>query len=131
MEYTLYTVAIGLMKGNDLYLSQRINTSNFSDLWQFAGGKLETNEQPLLGALRELKEETGLDLEMGRLLYLGSIVGDPTTKVCYTYYVKLSENESPKHTEDTMTDWKLMSFDEALKLNLMPGLKNVIEKLRK
>ena len=38
------------------------------DLWNLPGGALETNEAPWNGVKREVKEETGLDVEVSRLL---------------------------------------------------------------
>jgi 8-oxo-dGTP diphosphatase len=32
--------------------------------WTFPGGRIETNEEPLNCAIRETKEETGLDIEI-------------------------------------------------------------------
>ena len=71
------STAVGLMKGDGLYLSKRLNTKTFSGLWQFAGGKLEDNELPIYGAIREVEEETGLKIDYSRLEYKVGIVGDP------------------------------------------------------
>lgn len=131
MEYTLYSVAIALISGDKLYLSQRLATKNFPNKWQFAGGKLEEDEKALVGAKRELVEETGLTFDTERFEYVGPITGDPTTKICYVYKVVLTNGEKPTHTEkDTMTEWQLFTPAEALKLDLMPGLKTVIENLK-
>jgi 8-oxo-dGTP diphosphatase len=130
MEYTAYTVALALRCGNKLWMSQRVNTINFPGKWQFPGGKLSENENPIDGAVRETKEETNLDITEKRLRYAGSIDGDPTTYICYVYYVDLNEAEIPVRTENKMTDWQRLSYDEALKKDLMPGLPEIIEKLR-
>jgi len=37
------------------------------DLWNLPGGGLEKDESPWAGAIREVKEETGLDVEVIRL----------------------------------------------------------------
>jgi 8-oxo-dGTP diphosphatase len=41
---------------------------NYRDYWLFAGGQLEAGETPEQACRREVKEEIGLDVEIGRLL---------------------------------------------------------------
>lgn len=130
MEYTQYTVAVGLLSNKRVYLSQRVNTPNFAGKWQFAGGKLEENENPIDGGVREVKEETGLEILPNRLRYVVPITGDATTYLCFVYVVDLNDAEIPKKMEDATTEWKLFAFDEALKLNLMPGLQMTLDILR-
>jgi 8-oxo-dGTP pyrophosphatase MutT (NUDIX family) len=132
MEYTKHTVCCALRCGDKLWMSQRVLTPNFAGKWQFPGGKMdkpgETN--PIDAVLRELKEETNLDIDINRLKYLGGIHGDPTTACCYVYYIDLNEAEIPVRTENTMTDWVLLSYDEAMSKDLMPGLANSIRMLK-
>lgn len=130
-NYVPYTVAVGLLKNGGVYLSKRVGTKTFPNMWQFAGGKLEENELPIYGAIRETKEETGLDIDHTKLEYKVGIVGDATTKVCYTYVVQLETDQVPKKTEDLATEWEWFTFDEALKLPLLPGLKELINQLKK
>ena len=112
-------------------MSQRINTKNFVGKWQFAGGKLEEGENPILGGVREVIEETGLTIDRNRFHYITSILEDPTTEACYAYVVYLNETEVPQLTEpDKMTEWKLLTLEEALTLDLMPGLRTIIKELR-
>lgn len=40
----------------------------YKDLWEIPGGAVEENESPRAGAVREIKEELGLEWEPGRLL---------------------------------------------------------------
>ena len=130
-HYTPYTVAVGLLKDGGVFLSKRVKTKTFPDLWQFPGGKLEGDELPIYGAIREVKEETGLDIDYSRLDYKVGIVGDKTTRVCYTYVVQLEQNEVPKKMEDLATEWQWFTFDEAIKLPLLPGLKELLTQLKK
>ena len=41
------------------------------DLWDLPGGGLDPGELPTEGAIRETKEETGLDVEVERLFIIG------------------------------------------------------------
>ena len=127
MEYTQYTVAVGLLLGNRLYLSKRLHTQNFPNKWQFPGGKLEEGEEAIIGGIREVEEETGIKLKPERLKYVNNIYGDPSTFCCYVYTVELHADEVPQLREySKMTEWRLFTYDLALQLDLMPGLEEVI-----
>jgi 8-oxo-dGTP diphosphatase len=131
MRFDKYTVALALTSSKGVYMSRRIHTENFSGKWQFAGGKLEDGESPLVGGVRECKEETGLDISIDRLRYVGSIAGDPSTYVCYVYYVDLKTGEIPhRMEEEKYTDWEWHRFDDVLKLDLMPGIEMIINKMK-
>lgn len=130
-RYCEYTVCTALRVGSRIYLSERLNTDEFTGYWQWSGGECNDGENPIDAAKREVKEETALDLDVGRFRYLHQITGDPTTKCCYVYYVDLNEAEYPMRTENKSSDWQLLSYDNALKLRLMPGLVEAIHKLRK
>jgi 8-oxo-dGTP pyrophosphatase MutT (NUDIX family) len=131
MKYTKYTVSVGMIRGRKVYMSQRINTPNFTNKWQFAGGKLDEGENPVLGGVREVFEETGLIITSDRLKCVMNILEDPTTDICYGFIVELKDNEVPKTLEPhKMTDWILITFEEALKLDLMPGLRTILEQLK-
>ena len=70
--------------GRLLLLNQ--DTPNTGRSWSLPGGKLEEGET-LAGALvREMKEETGLDVQPGRLLYVcDHLPGDGTHVVHMTF----------------------------------------------
>ncbi len=53
-------VALLDSKGN-LLLLKRAEHQHCGGFWSFPGGKVEAGELPLQAAMRELKEETGLD----------------------------------------------------------------------
>lgn len=52
----------------------RVNASGDPDYgkWMWPGGGIEHGEHPRDAVVRELKEETGLTVEVGRLLHVGS-----------------------------------------------------------
>lgn len=76
----------GLIKrGDEIILVKRENEPG-KGLWSIPGGMLELGERLQDGAKREVKEETGLDVEIDRLLdVLDNIICDDQGRVCYHY----------------------------------------------
>ena len=62
----LYRTAAVALNG-DLVLLQRIGDAKF---WCLPGGRMEIGETAEAGLKRELREETGLDADVGRLLWV-------------------------------------------------------------
>jgi len=59
-------VTAAILRQADLILiTRRPETSRHGGLWEFPGGKLDPNETPQEGLRRELREEIGIDTEVG------------------------------------------------------------------
>ncbi|SHJ23684.1 8-oxo-dGTP diphosphatase [Dethiosulfatibacter aminovorans DSM 17477] len=58
---------------------KRASAEEFApDRWEFPGGRLEKGEGIKEGLLREIKEETGLDCEIIRILYASDFTSEHT-----------------------------------------------------
>jgi 8-oxo-dGTP pyrophosphatase MutT (NUDIX family) len=121
---------VALRKKGKIAMSQRLDTEHFSGYWQFPGGRRDAGETLWQTALRELKEESGLDIPSTRLEYVADILEDPSCELCALYQVRLFDKEEPV-TPDNETKrvgpWTWFTPEEALKLNLMPGLEKYIK----
>ena len=60
----IVTAAI-LREGDTVLITRRPLQSKHGGLWEFPGGKLDPNETPQEGLRRELREELGIDSEVG------------------------------------------------------------------
>ena len=66
-----------------------------SNKWGFPGGAVELGETPQMAAIREVKEETGLDVEVGELIGIYTECnmeypnGDKAQSVCIAYELKM------------------------------------------
>ena len=105
------------------------------DLWNLPGGGLEKNESPWEGVVREVKEETGLDVEVKKLIGVyskaekdeivfsfeckinsGSItLSDEADKIEYFSLADLPKNTVPKQVE-RIKDYFKKQEDTVLKV---------------
>jgi A/G-specific adenine glycosylase len=64
-----FDVAVGLVyDGDKLLILKRSDDQMLGGLWEFPGGKLEEGETPKMAVKREIMEETGLTVAVGKKL---------------------------------------------------------------
>jgi 8-oxo-dGTP diphosphatase len=61
------TAAVVIARGRVL-LTQRKRGSHLEGLWEFPGGKVEDGEDPRDALVRELREELGVDADVGDIV---------------------------------------------------------------
>ena len=66
MKTVIVTSAL-IMKGGRVLLTQRREEDDQGLLWEFPGGKVEEGEEPRQALKRELREELGIEGEVGAL----------------------------------------------------------------
>ena len=57
-----------LSRNNQVLIAQRKSTDRLAGCWEFPGGKLEKGESPRACLRRELKEELGIETQIGSFL---------------------------------------------------------------
>ncbi len=70
-------------------ITRRAMHSSHGGMWEFPGGKLEAEELPTAGLIREIKEEVGLDILT--YSFLGEIVHDYGTKIVNLLVFRVEE----------------------------------------
>lgn len=65
----IVVVAAVIELGEKLLVCQRRRGDTFGLMWEFPGGKLQAGETPAQGLARELREELGVDAEVGVELF--------------------------------------------------------------
>ena len=77
-----------LVEDDRLLLVEQEITESLGRKWSLPGGTLEAGETLEECAIREVKEETGLDIELGRLLYVCDRIADNRHIVHITFAVE-------------------------------------------
>lgn len=97
---------IGLIYNDLILLGRRVEHIDGQPIplggyWAIFGGSCEKNENPMICALRELKEETQIDIEFHNIIYSRSIQNDDN--IFHVYFSKFDTQPSPvlnyEHTE--------------------------------
>ena len=84
--------------------------------WGFPGGAIELGETPEMAAIREVKEETGLDVDINKLIgiYTDSDVvcvnGDKVHSICIGYEMSIVGGELISDENETL-ELKYFSLD--------------------
>lgn len=103
-----------MLNGKGEVLLQRRSDSN---LWGFPGGAIELGETPELAAIREAKEETGFDVEVGKLVGLYTDLdmvypnGDKAQSILIAFELRIVGGEMRCDKEETL-ELKWFSLDE-------------------
>ena len=104
-------------KNGEVLLQKRADCNK----WGFPGGAIELGETPEMAAKREVKEETGLDVEVGNLIgiYTDSDVvypnGDKAHSICICYEMKIIGGELVCDKGETL-ELKFFSLDDVPEL---------------
>ncbi len=84
-EFNIRVTGVLIQNDEILLVQQKVNSNRN---WSLPGGRLEQGETLQQGLVREMKEETGLDVEIVRMLYLCDIATSYNTVLHITFLVK-------------------------------------------
>lgn len=95
-------------------------------LWNFPSGKIESGEEPVEAALRELQEETGL---VGEVLRTADAFEQETEDGDFKVHPVLVLVSGEPELNREHTEYRWISRDEMKKPESVPGLLRNLEKL--
>jgi 8-oxo-dGTP diphosphatase len=72
---TIHVVAGALLRDENVLIAQRPPGKHLAGGWEFPGGKLASDESPIEGLKRELREELGID----------AVACEPIAQCTHTY----------------------------------------------
>lgn len=103
-----------LIENNEILLVQQKLSDKRN--WSLPGGRLERGETLSQGLIREMKEETGLDVEIVRMLYLCDVAASSNTILHITFLIKRKGGEielpSNEFDENPIHDVKFVPISE-------------------
>lgn len=96
---------VGAVIVNDgLILCAQRATGPLAGLWEFPGGKVETDEAPQAALVREIAEELGCQIEVGDEIAMASLSEDSGTVTMTTYRCTVVSG-SPVASEHAQLAW--------------------------
>lgn len=106
-------------EGKYLVVKRASTKSMHPGLWEFPGGGLEGGETPEEGALRELREETGLE---GRIVNVGEPGEVETDYGTLKIHPFLVEVEGEVELSKEHSEYRWIELEELEELDTVPGL---------
>lgn len=101
--------------GGKMLVAQRKYNDRFGGLWEFPGGKIEDGEAKEAAIRRELDEELGIDVEVGRLVL---VTEDeiPEMKIIFHLFECSIKTGEPQAIDCQEVKWVTLEELEGLKL---------------
>jgi len=136
---TFMTAAAGIIvrkneDGSDaVLLIQRSKNDVFPSHWEFPRGKCDrpVGENPTHCAKREIKEETGLDVEIGENLGTYEYIADKGTRLtrCYIFKCLMKNNNKQVKLSKEHSNFQWVSELGMANLMILPDQKKFLEKV--
>ena len=117
-----------LVEHNGKFLLGKRDKKNYFGYWIIPGGGVKWGETIKEAAIREIKEETGLDIEIKKLICHEELMNIPDNyhKIVFFYLAK------PKHTNitvnDDISDAGFFSIEEIKSMKIAESVELVLKK---
>jgi 8-oxo-dGTP diphosphatase len=115
-------VSKGIFKDGDkfLLLKRSNKVKRFTNLWDFPGGRHDKGETPAQALVREIKEETNLDVEVSEEIKNVNYKDDGWDLLFYYFEPKILQGELKLSDEHLEPKW--FTKEELIKLKLHPSV---------
>ena len=118
----------GIIKNNDEILIVKRHPKSRTDpeMWELPGGKVEKGEFFADALVREIKEETNLDVNVGD--FCEAVQNDYSHKRTVQIMMYLENVKGDVEISDEHTYWMWASLDKIKTLEISTSLKKLLEK---
>ena len=109
-------------------------TKNNKKYWLVPGGGVDWGESAAEALIREFKEETSLDIEVEKFLFISETIAPDKQKHVINLYFKIKKAENSSNImklgeEEMLTDLRFIPEDEIKNIKLYPNIKEKLIKL--
>lgn len=118
-------ISVIIKKDNKYLMLQQGKTRKFPLKWLPVSGAVEENETPEEAVIRETKEETGLTIEIIKKIV--TLKADYKAKDLHFFIALWKDGEVKPDTRE-INDFGWFTYEEILKLDLMPATRQFFEK---
>jgi len=129
--FSIATKAFIIEKGKALLIKRRATDAHCAGVWDLPGGRVSFEENPVDGLKREVKEETGLEVEVdmpfGTKHYTRD---DGQTVTGITFLCKLKKQNQKVVLSEEHTEYLWEEVEKAREI-VYPGFLNVFDAYRK
>ena len=121
-----------LIEGGRILLIE--HTKNDKKYWLVPGGGVDWGESAAEALIREFKEETSLDIEVEKFLFISETIAPDKQKHVINLYFKIKKSENSSNImklgeEKILTDLRFIPEDEIKNIKLYPNIKEKLIKL--
>ncbi len=118
-----------VLNGDDILMMKRAPHKRvFPNQYNGLGGHIERNEDPLQGAIREIKEESGLDVHSVTLRTIHNIDAGADTGIILFVYTAISDTrEVLQDTDEGTLEW--IPKSKILEIDLVEDLPFLIPRI--
>lgn len=122
------TAAILVEKDGKFLLAER-NKENYNGYWVIPGGGVEFGEGLSDAAIREIKEETNLDVEIKRLICHKEIINVPGDYHSIIFFYLASQKSKNIQAKEDVSQAKFFSVEEIRQMKIAESVQMVLEEL--
>ncbi|MDD5527547.1 MAG: NUDIX hydrolase [Patescibacteria group bacterium] len=133
MEKGIIVHSLIINQGKILILKRAKQEDPLKNHWDFPGGTLEDGEQPILGAKREIREETGLVVKDLQLFYCVSNIDAKKKKQFITLIFLGKTKANPKKIKLSKREhgeFKWIELDEFQNYQVVDFVKGCVSYLK-
>ncbi len=121
-------VGVVLIDGNRLLLVQRGHEPS-KGLWAVPGGKVSPGETLRDAAIREVREETGLEVETGEVMWVGEHISEHGHIVIIDFEGQVIGGELAAADDAEQARW--VGLDQVADYDLTPTMYDLVQILQK